>query len=332
MFSKIMKVAGIDIKIGFRETTILYILIFPLILAFILKALTASNDIISLNVVMDPSVPSQMEEYLGQYGKVERVDSREEMDERVTKTDDYLGVFWEGESYTIVQQGNEQDLGEVLEFVINSMEIRNLDIPAEVRISDVGWTLSPMKQYGGSLLVIFMSVMGGMVIVLNLIEEKTSNTLAAMNVSPVTRKEYVMGKSFIGFVVPIFHVIATLLILDYGDIDILKVIVVTLSIAVISVLIGFLIGVTNDDMMGGIASMKAVFTPVLASVFGAIFLSAKWQFLLYWSPFYWAFRSMDAIILKQATWGGIMINTAIILALTGIVFLLLNKRIREGLN
>ncbi|MGM0397241.1 MAG: ABC transporter permease [Bacillota bacterium] len=332
MFSKIMRVAGIDVKIGFRETTILYILIFPLILAFILKALTASNEIISLNVVIDPSVSSDMEEYLDQYGKIEAVDSREDMEERVRKTDDYLGVYWNGESYTILQQGNEEDLGEVLEFVINSMETRNLDIPAEVRISDVGWTLSPMKQYGGSLLVIFMSVMGGMVIVLNLIEEKTSNTLAAINVSPVTRREYVMGKSFIGFVVSIFQVLATLLILDYGDIDILMVIVVTLSIALISILIGFLIGVTNDDIMGGMASMKAVFTPVLASVFGAIFLSSKWQVLLYWSPFYWAFRSMDSIILRQATWGGIMTNTGIILGLTGIVFLALHKRIRRGLN
>jgi ABC-2 type transport system permease protein len=215
---------------------------------------------------------------------------------------------------------------------VNATANEGLEIPAEVTVSDVGWRLSPIRQYGGSILAIFVSVFGGMIIMMNLVEEKQENTLAAMNVAPVERITFILGKGLLGFVVPVIQVFGVLYIMDYGPIDYLKVLVVTLAIAAISVMIGFLIGVTNDNVIGAISSMKVLFIPILGSIFGAIFLREGLHFLFYWSPFYWAFRAMDPIILREATWSNTLLFTGVILLISLLVFGGLRKRIDKGLN
>jgi len=333
MLKKIFNVAGWDFKSGFRDSTILIIVIFPFILAVILKLMTGSIGSITVNIVTDGTITNEMVLYLEEYADVKRADNYDEMIKRVEKTDDYFGLTTDENGFKVVRQGNEMaETEKIMEFIVNSFENSYSELPVEVNITDVDWQLSPIKQYGGSLLVIFMSVMGGMLIVLNLIEEKQSGTLTAVNVTPLKRKEFIIGKGLIGFLLPIIHGLGALVILNYGSIDYLKVIVVVLSIALISILIGFLVGVTNNDIIGGIGSMKIIFIPVLGSVFGAIFLNAKWHPLLYWSPFYWVFKSMDSIIMKEATWGAIGLNSLFIIGITAAVFALLSKRINQGLN
>ena len=333
MFSKIFRILQRDVKSGMRDYMVLYIIVFPFILAFILKMMTTSVGSITVNVAVDESISQDMIVYLEDYAKVETFDSFEKMNDRVEKTDDIFGLSMKDGEYVVYQQGNEtQGTVDLLDLIVTSYENQDLELPVQVRISDVGWILSPLKQYGGSLLAIFMSVLGGMVILINLIEEKTDKTLTAMNVSPVKRSEYVIGKGLIGFLLPIFHAIGMLIVLNFGNINYLMVLVTTISIAVISIVIGFSIGVTNDNILAGISSLKMIFVPVLGSIFGAIFLSAKWQPFLYWSPFYWAFKSMDAIILKEATWTMILMNSGIIIVLTALVFMALSKKINRGLN
>lgn len=65
--------------------------------------------------------------------------------------------------------------------------------------------------------------------------------------------------------------------------------------------------------------MKMLFIPMLGSVFGGMLIADKWQFLLFWSPFYWAYKSMDAMLLNQAKWGSIILNTGIIMVINAIV-------------
>jgi flagellar biosynthesis protein FliQ len=208
----------------------------------------------------------------------------------------------------------------------------DLEIPVDFKISDIGWKLSPLKQYGANLLIVFMSVLSGMVILINIVEEKQDNTLSAINVSPITRIEYIIGKGLLGFILPIIHAFGILGILRFPGINYWMITVVTLSIALISIIVGFVIGVMNDNPLSAIASMKFIFIPLLASVFGGIYLDAKWLFLLYWSPFYWAYDAVNSILLKEATWSHVLTNCSIIVFITVVVFAMLRKRIKRGLN
>ncbi len=322
-----------DLKSGTRDFLIIYIMIAPFLLAFILRALIPSAGSATINIAVDDTISKTMITYLEDYGKVEQLDSIENIKTRVTKMDDVFGLVKTEHGYEIINQGNEIEGGiEMLQFIVDSYKNKDLELPVEVKISDIGKTLSPLKQYGANFWIVFGSVFGGMIILLALVEEKMENTLAAVNVAAISKMEFVIGKGLLGFIVPIIGTAGTLWILGFNDLNIGMTIVTVISIAIISVIIGFGIGVVNKEPIGAVASMKMVFIPIMASVFGGIFLADKWQFLLYWSPFYWAYRSIDAIILKTATWNMILLNSGLIIALTAVVFLLLSKRIRNGLN
>ena len=333
MLKRIFAVMSRDFVSGTRDFMVVYIIIAPFLIALILRALIPSAGETTIKVAVLDQMDQEMVAYLENYGQVESYSNREQLVQRIEKHDDIYGLVQTHNQYEIIQQGNEHPEGyEILKFVVNSWHNQDVNLPVSVSISDIGWQLPPLKQYGANFLIVFGSVFGGMVILISIVEEKMSNTLSAINVSATSKWEFVIGKGLLGFIIPIIGALGSLLILGFTSINFLMAIVTVVSIALISVIIGFSIGVVNTEPIGAIAGMKITFLPIMASIFGGIFLAEKWHILLYWSPFYWAFRSVDAILLQTATWFLVLKNALIILGLTSIVFFLLKKRIQHGLN
>ncbi len=333
MMKKILAIIGRDSKSGMRDYMILYIIAVPFIIAVVLNMLTSSVSQSVLSLGADDSLTAEELNYIRDYASVEVFESEEDLISRVENHDDIYGVVKKDGKFEVIRQGNEKvEMHEMVTLLLDSMSNEDIEVPVELTVSDVGWKLSPVKQYGGSLLAVFISVFGGMIILINLVEEKQENTLAAMNVAPVERYQYISGKAALGFFVPLIHVMGILLILNYGDINYLMAAVITLSIALTSVIIGFSIGVNSDNVLAAISGMKMVFLPILGSIFGAIYLREGLHFLLYWSPFYWAFVALDDVILKQATWGSVLFSTLMIVIISILVMLLLRKKIRRGLK
>lgn len=331
---KIFAIINRDIKSGTRDWLIIYLSLASLLIALILRSLIPGLNSSSLSVVMLSDAKQDLVDALSERSQIIQVDSQEALEERVLRLDDVYGVVEQADgTFKIINQGNEvAPMNDTLSYMLNDYSGQSVTLPFEVAFSDIGWTISPLKLEGGSLLIIFTTVFGGMLILLNLVEEKMSNTLSAINVTPITRSQFVVGKGILGFLIPVFGGFGSALILGFTDIDFLMFSVTVVAISLISIIIGFSIGVVNNEPISAIASMKIVFVPILASIFGAMFLSDKWQFVLYWSPFYWAYDSIHAILLNEATWGQVLRNSGIIIALTGLVFLALRKRIQNGLN
>ena len=322
-----------DLRASLRDAMVLYILVIPFLIALVLNLLTTSTTGAILRVVIDPSVDQAVTDHLSTMARVERAGDAAALERRVRDLDDVYGLSQAGGRLLIHRQGNEKiPLEEVLRLALDTREEAQRLGAVRVTVSDVGWRLSPVKQYGGSLLAVFVTVFGAMVLMIHLVEEKQENTLAAMNVTPVKRWEYVAGKSLLGFLLPLIHVLAILVIIDYGAINYAMALVITLALALITVTTGFAIGVKTDNVIGAISALKMMFLPILGSVFGAIYLKESLHVLLWWSPFYWAFRALDRIILQTATWSGVLTSTAIILAIALAVFALLGKNIRRGMN
>jgi ABC-2 type transport system permease protein len=298
----------------------------------VLLAFVPSAGASLINVAVLDSADPALIDTLRQYGRVELLDSRAALIKRVADTDDIFGIIADGDTYELIAGGNETEGAlDGVRSIINGIANRDLELPVSVSVSDMGWRLSPLLQLGGSFIIIFITVFGGMIVLLNLVEEKQYRTLAAVNVSAISRVEFVIGKGLLGFVIPILHAYGILLILGFYTINYLMVTLVILAIALISMIIGFGIGVYNDNQLTAVSSMKAVFLPILASLFGAIFLPERWLPVLWWSPFYWAFDAINRILLHEATWPRILLNCSIILFLTALVFALMRKRIQRGM-
>lgn len=333
MIRRILAITLRDVKSGTRDFLIIYVTIAPFLLALVLKALVPNVGATTIKIAVDNTIDQPMVDYLKDYAQVEVLYDTNEIEKRILKTDDIFGLQKKDEKYKIIQQGNEKQGGlEIVEFIVNDYENKGINLPIDVKISDMGWKLSPLKQQGSNLLIIFISLFGGMIILLNLVEEKMDNTISAMNVSAVSKVEYIIGKGLLGFIIPLIGTFGSIFILGFEGINYGMIAMISLNISLISIIIGFSVGVVNNEPISAISSMKMIFLPVLASVFGGMFLAEKWHFLLYWSPFYWAYRALDAIILNQATWGLVLQSSGIIILITALVFAALSKRIRQGLR
>ena len=332
MLKKIWAVYIRDIKVNTREAITIYLILAPVLLALVVNALSPSiNDTTVKIAMVEGENPAQVE-YLENFARVSLYKDIEAITERVERRDNYVGIVPEGDGYYILTQGNESE--RVVDFVKALQSLYVLDASIEdssAEIVDFGREIPPLKKMLVNISIIMSSVLGGMIIAINIVEEKGDNTISAVNVTPISRMGFILGKSMMGLMMPIYGSIAIILITGFGYINLGQMLLIVLSATLLSLLIGFVEGLANDDMMTAAASFKMIFLPIAGVIAVAEAVSEKWQWTVWWMPYYWTYRGNDAVLSETATWPQILLYTAIILALCGVVYLFLAPKIKTGL-
>ncbi|SCZ80924.1 ABC transporter permease [Acidaminobacter hydrogenoformans] len=334
MIKKILLIFQRDLRTSVRNFITLYILVVPIIFAVIINVFSPGiNDTTVEIVLLEGENPSQAE-YFGQFAKVELLDTVEAVENRVRKRDNIVGLLpGEGEDYFILTQGNEPDF--IIDYVRNLTAFDHYDISMEdsmAEIVDYGREIPPLKKIMVNTSIIFTSVLGGMIIALNIVEEKTDNTISAIHLSPVSRMAFIAGKSMIGVAVPVVGTLLILIITGFRSINYFHAILMVVTSCIISILVGFIEGVNNDDVMNAAGNMKMLFLPLFGSIAGEELLADKWQFLFYWIPFYWTYKGNDLVLSNSGSWLEIMMYSGIVFGIGVVVFLVLAPRIRKGLE
>ncbi|MGM0641938.1 MAG: ABC transporter permease, partial [Thermotogota bacterium] len=183
-----------------------------------------------------------------------------------------------------------------------------------------------------NIAILLNTVLGGMIIGLNIVEEKSDNTISAINITPVSKFQFILGKSLIGLIMPLFGSLVILFMTGYTDINFGQVVLTVIAASFISMLIGFIQGLTSDDVMSAAAGIKVLFLPMIAGVAAKEFLSEAWQRLFYWIPFYWTYTANDEILSYSSTWLNIVLYSIIVVSISFIVYLILAPKIRKGLS
>ncbi len=321
-----------DLKVNLRDFLSLYILLVPIIFAVGIKLLVPSVSDTTVNLALLDGDNPEMVTYLEQFANVELFNDVDAVEERLERRDNVVAILPEGDDYYILTQGNEPE--SVVEFakLLNSYHGLDLDVENTTAVIETfGRTESPMKRLLVNIMIMMTSVLAGMLISINIVEEKVDNTVSAINVSPISRVGFILGKSMSGMFLAVYGAIAILWITGFSDVNIGQMLLAIVSVTLLSVLIGFVEGLNNDDVMNAAAGIKMLFLPLGAGVAAAELLSDKWQVLFYWVPFYWTYKGNDAILSYSASWLQIIGYTAIVLALCGAVYYFLAPKIQKGL-
>ena len=272
-------------------------------------------------------------EYFQQFAKVELFENKDDIKERVEKRDAMIGIIPENGQYYIMTQGNEPKGFVDYAKLLNSFYELDINIEdSNGELIEFGRSVPPLKKTLVNTSILFISILGGMLIALNIVEEKVDNTLSAINLTPTSRITFVLGKSVMGILLSIFGTIALIFITGFGNVNLLQLLLVVLITSLLSILVGFIQGLTNKDIISAAGSIKLLFLPLIAGVLAIEMLADKWQKFFYWNPFYWAYKGNDVILSQSGTWGQILIYSGIVLALCGVVYFFLAPKIRKGLE
>ncbi|MHB0857338.1 MAG: ABC transporter permease [Anaerolineae bacterium] len=330
---RMMALVARDLSSSLRDRLLVIMFAFPLVAALAMRLFMPSVQSNILQFVMAEGTPAHVVEVFREYGVVELVPTRLDVRTRVLAMDDTAGIEMgdEGQPWVILQ-GNETHTTTALTRAIVREMRYGVAVPVEFRVSDLGMTRPLLATYGLIFLALTAVMVGGLSIGFAVIEDKEGGTLRALGVSPLTRAEFVLGRSAIGLVLPVVQVLIMAAILQATDANLLMLVIVALATSLSGALLGFLIGVLSENQMSGIANSKVVFMLFAVAPGIALLLRDTNQAWLYWAPTYWSFKASEAILQGTATWGSLLPMLGWLLLTTIVLFAALWGKLRTGLT
>lgn len=331
---KMLLIFARDFRVNLRTSVTLLMIAIPLLLAFGVNLFAPGIEDTTVHLALVDGADPAMAAYLEAYAQVERVADARALESRVLARDAVIGIETAQDGSRLVAQGNEPaSLLEYARVLKTYYEENRQPGDSTVTIRTFGVETSPVKQLWANLGILLMGVLSGMLTSLNLVDEKMDRTVSAINVTPISRIAWVFGKSLVGFLLALVGSVAMVVILGVaGQVNIAQMLIFVFVASLLSILIGLLQGLQSDDMMTAMASTKMILLPLGASVAGYEFLSAQWQWVLYWSPFYWVYKGNLALLGGRMTWGMLAGYSGIVLGLTALAFIYIAPRIRKGLE
>jgi ABC-type multidrug transport system permease subunit len=155
---------------------------------------------------------------------------------RIMKRDNTLGIVDDGSNTYILAQGNESDDVIVFTRLLKTFFESNRQVEGtDVTIKAFGVKTPPAKMLWTNLGMLLTTVLAGMLIALNIVDEKTDHTVSAINVTPISRGLWLFGKSLIGILLALTGSLAMVLIMGVANnVNFLQLLIFVLIASLIS--------------------------------------------------------------------------------------------------
>jgi ABC-type Na+ efflux pump permease subunit len=326
-----------------------YMLIVPmailLILRFFIPNMESTKATLAIVTEGEHAVSKEIVDELDPYAKIKEYASIEDMERKLRGLGSVEGLYWNPESQKFVSVLEKTPVGTEA-FAVSSQVIRQYyyqeenpgsdpfvsfdsGVPEELADRAV---ISPVSSTGGSIFFVFMIIICGFIIGLGIINDKENGTDRAIWVSPVTKTEYFAGKCIFPLLLILIYAIIALAILGLMEVNILQTYAMSLISFVVTMFFGVLLGAlaSNENEMIGLGKMLGWI--VMLSIMGGTLLPEKWQWVVWWAPFYWVFDMMESIFTNSAEWGDLTWKALVTLALCVGFFFALRKKIIKGLS
>jgi ABC-type polysaccharide/polyol phosphate export permease len=323
-----------DLKVSIRDFMSLFMIFIPFVLALAVNFFAPGIEDTTVHLALIEGENPAMVDYLADYADVRLYKDQAALEKRVLQRDNVVGIAGKGAEARIVTQGNEPEgVVEFSRLLKTFFEYNRNPEDSTAVIKEFGVKTPPLKMLWANMGILLMTVLAGMLISLNIVDEKMDNTVSAINVAPISRTAWIFGKSLIGILLAIIGCVIMVLIMGVaGNVNFIQLLILVFAASLISIMIGFLQGLNSDDVMTAVGSTKILFLPLAASVAGYEFLAEKWQWTLYWSPFYWIYKGNIAILNGDMSWLNLLLTVGIVLVCAALVFAITAPRIRKGLE
>ena len=242
----------------------------PIVVAMALHFI-GSIDLSSLSGyhfgVVSGDVASETEEWLMRYGTVTDYQTKEELVLAVNDpSTNLIGVEMDGDSIKTILSGDELAMWRQAAGTLPSLyEQRETEAQVNVQILERPDVLAGFQYIFVGMTLIVAMFMGCTFNAMNIISEKEEGVALINEILPMTPRQYVIQKIFIGFIFGCLSaVIATAFcfrLTAYGAAVMLALIVLS---AFVSALIGLFIGRVSDGMMVGVVYIKIVMIVFMA--------------------------------------------------------------------
>ena len=277
-----------------RNNVVIYVALFPIVLAIGLGLFLPGMQGMKLKVAADRNIDSKVIEALGNYAEVELFDGHNKVRDRVERSDDLAGIVKDGGKYVVLLEGNES--GEAEEVASSLMNMILSDKPkAQYEHVSLGKESSAIREILGSLLLLTAVLVGGMMVGMGIVDEKESKAIRALAVSPLRLFEYLASHLAICLITGIVLGAVSSFIYAGSVLDYWKVTAAIAAASGVSIIIGYIVGGLSDNLISSIAVIKVLMLFVLGVPMGSLFVPEAIQWVFYPFPNYWAFQSFRSI-------------------------------------
>lgn len=331
MLKRILTYLQKNITTSKRNNMVIYMILFPVILAIGMNFFMPAVTEVAVTVAVDKNVGSDFINKMENYANVELYDSADSVKERVKRVDDVSGIIKEGNEYVVLLEGNEPESAvEMSRAVMNQIISPAENVSYQHATLDKGTNM--MKEMGGSLLLLNAILISGLVIGFSIIEEKETEAIRSLSVSPLNLTEFIISHTIFTVVLGLILAILPTLILAGTSVNYWMVVIATVCTIGIGLAWGFLIGGLSDNLLSAIAVIKGTMLFLIGIPIGSVFMPDSYRWIFYIFPNYWAFQVYRNIFNGNQQWISFNNASLISLAFSFIIIIVMIPMLNKRLN
>lgn len=295
MFKRIRSLLRQDFTNALRDNILLYMMAGPIFLAIGARFFIPSVDEARLTFALQAGLSEEVVQQLEYYGDVLMLPSEEEVRERVNRSDDVPGLIGDEQGYRLVLEGNEAEGPEALNRLLTQILRGKSD--AVYTVTSQGDQSSLLKEYTTIIFVMIGSLLGALVMAFNIIEDKETNAIRALGVSPLSMIELTLARGVFAILLGFFITVVSSYVLLGSRVPLDMLMIGFLFCTGIPVLTGYIIGGLADNQLKAIAILKFFMLIYLTLPIVSVFVPRQWHFFFYILPNYWMWTVYENVFI-----------------------------------
>ncbi|HPH10639.1 MAG TPA: ABC transporter permease [Thermotogota bacterium] len=291
-----------DVKHLSREQMSRYMLLAPLLLAFVLRMILPESGSTGIQWVVEEELAQKISIELAQFGNINAVENETALLERVRQTSSIFGLVEREGKLTLIRQGNEPEAQYQKARQIYLSLLSQNDSAPHLTIVSFGKERVLIKEIATAMLIMFVTSLSGMLMGFTIVSDKESKAIQALAVSPLSLTEYLLSKALLTLIYGVFFALSAAFIMHGFDFDWANLLLLVPPATLFGCFLGFLLGWIASNQNTAIAAVKFISTILVVLPMLSLILPSKYEPFFYPLPGYWILKFIFSTVTNDPTY------------------------------